>query len=335
MSFRCVAGHAGERGAAAHGFVDCASAPRSARCGAGPARARRPCGGTRSTRWCPSTSPRRIQHHFEAALKGQTRRFELVTHATYRCTIAPVLDDAGEIAGALAIGVRRGPGAARRACGSRRAGPPPVAAVRGRPPRRAGAAAPAARRARGRRLRGRRRRSRRRRRPDVRARRTPTAWCHVRAGHGWGEGFVGTEFHMESLADERRERYASGPGRHRRPPERPERGAPGRCASAASISSAMVLVGRPTPPPACSAPRARSRRSFGGRDLDFLSAVAHVLNGAMGPLEVERDPPRRPPRRAHRAAQPDAAARAPAPTRSAAPTARAARSRSTSSTSTT
>ncbi len=227
-----------------------------------------------------------IQHHFEAALKGQTRRFEIVTHTTYRCTIAPVLDDSGEIAGALAMAFSED-----QALQDERAAAAELA-------RRLSQQSAVARLG---------ELALRRPQLDVLVDAAcvavaeglgtdaaqmfeiagPDGLVHVRAAHGWGEDFVGTEFHMESLADERRERYASGPVVIDDLPNDPAwRARPLR--ERGFVSSAMVLVGPADAPTGLLGAQSRSRRSFGGRDLDFLSAVAHVLNGAMRSLEVER-----------------------------------------------
>jgi diguanylate cyclase (GGDEF)-like protein len=53
------------------------------------------------------------------------------------------------------------------------------------------------------------------------------------------------------------------------------------------VSSATVLLGRHDAPIGLLGAHSFSRRHFGDRDLDFLTAVAHVINGAMQRLRVE------------------------------------------------
>ena len=104
----------------------------------------------------------------------------------------------------------------------------------------------------------------------------------VRAGAGWPEGFVGSEFEMRSFADEAgREQYARGPVViEDLPNDLDWRARPLR--EHGVVSSADVLLGRADAPAgaarrAHAAPGAR----FSEQDLDFLTAVAHVLNGAL------------------------------------------------------
>ena len=109
----------------------------------------------------------------------------------------------------------------------------------------------------------------------------------VRAGFGWRSGFVGSEFEMLSYADPtRRELYARGPVVIDDLPNDPAwRARPLR--DHGVVSSATVLVGRREAPIGLLGAHTRSHRSFSDRDLDFLSAVAHVLNGAIEGLRVE------------------------------------------------
>ena len=103
----------------------------------------------------------------------------------------------------------------------------------------------------------------------------------VIAGVGWPDGFVGSEHEMRSFSDENgREQYAHGPvviedlpndTRWRARPLR-EHGV---------ISSACVMLGAPHAPVGILGAHSLSKREFSAQDLDFLTAVAHVLNGAV------------------------------------------------------
>src|SRR5215213_11309607 len=53
------------------------------------------------------------------------------------------------------------------------------------------------------------------------------------------------------------------------------------------VSSATVLIGTPAAPAGLLGAHSRTRRAFGAEDLDFLSAVAHVLNGAVEGMRTE------------------------------------------------
>ena len=109
----------------------------------------------------------------------------------------------------------------------------------------------------------------------------------VAAGLGWPDGFVGSEHEMRSFQDDAgREQYADGPlviedlpndERWRARPLR-EHGV---------VSSAMVMLGAPRAPAGVLGAHTRAQRTFTGQDLDFLTAVAHVLNGALEGLRTE------------------------------------------------
>ena len=109
----------------------------------------------------------------------------------------------------------------------------------------------------------------------------------VRAGVGWPHGFVGSTFEVRSFADRAgRERYARGPVVIEDLPNDPSwRARPLR--EQGVVSSATVLVGTPGAPAGLLGAHCRTKRSFGAQDLDFLTAVAHVLNGTFEGLRTE------------------------------------------------
>ena len=109
----------------------------------------------------------------------------------------------------------------------------------------------------------------------------------VRAGVGWPDGFVGSTFEVRSFADRAgRERYARGPVVIEDLPNDPSwRARPLR--EQGVVSSATVLVGTPGAPAGLLGAHSRAKRSFGAQDLDFLTAVAHVLNGTFEGLRTE------------------------------------------------
>ena len=109
----------------------------------------------------------------------------------------------------------------------------------------------------------------------------------VRAGRGWHAGFVGSQFEMLSFADARRELYSRGPVViEDLPNDTTWRARPLR--DHGVVSAATVLVGPSDDPAGLLGAYSHTLRVFSSRDLDFLSAVAHVLNGAMRSREVER-----------------------------------------------
>jgi diguanylate cyclase (GGDEF)-like protein len=110
----------------------------------------------------------------------------------------------------------------------------------------------------------------------------------VSAGAGWPEGFVGSSFEVRSFADRAgRARYARGPVVIEDLPNDPAwRARPLR--DHGIVSSAHVLVGSPASPAGLLAAHSRTKREFAAQDLDFLTAVAHVLNGAVEGLRTEK-----------------------------------------------
>ena len=109
----------------------------------------------------------------------------------------------------------------------------------------------------------------------------------VAAGTGWPEGFVGSEYEMRSFKDEAgRRQYARGPVVIEDLPNDPRwRARPLR--EHGVVSSASVLLGAPHAPTGVLGAHSRTRRTFGEQDLDFLTAVGHVLNGALEGLRTE------------------------------------------------
>jgi diguanylate cyclase (GGDEF)-like protein/PAS domain S-box-containing protein len=80
----------------------------------------------------------------------------------------------------------------------------------------------------------------------------------LRAGIGWRDGFVGSEFEPAALS-------ANG-----------------------VVSSTTVVIGRPEEPMGMLTAHARTSRPFGDSDLDFLQSVAHMLAIAIGRGRWER-----------------------------------------------
>ncbi len=109
----------------------------------------------------------------------------------------------------------------------------------------------------------------------------------VRAAAGFPEGFVGAQFEMRSFSDASgREMYAKGPVVIDDLPNDPTwRARPLR--EHGVVSSATVLLGRADSPTGLLAAHTFTRRGFSDRDLDFLTAVGHVLNGAIQRFAVE------------------------------------------------
>jgi len=224
--------------------------------------------------------------HYEAAMCGETRRFSVLYRHAYRSVLVPIHADGGVVAGALSLAWDEGAELrAERAAGAeltRRLEQQSAVARLG----------------------------------ELALQRPPLdmlmgAACHavadglqvdcvyllepagevglmrVRAGFGWSDGFVGSEFEMLSYADPtRRELYAQGPVViDDLPNDLAWRARPLR--EHGVVSSATVLVGRRETPIGLLGAHSRRRRSFSDRDLDFLRAVAHVLNGAIEGLRVE------------------------------------------------
>jgi diguanylate cyclase (GGDEF)-like protein len=234
----------------------------------------------------PTELHQEVLPHYEAVLTGETRRFNVAYGHEYRTVLVPIHAEGGAVAGALSLAWDEGEELrAERAAGaelSRRLEQQSAVARLGelalqRPPldMLMGAACHAV--AEGLEV-------------DCVYLLEPAekaGLMRVRAGFGWSNGFVGTEFEVLSYSDpSRRELYARGPVVIDDLPNDPAwRARPLR--ENGVVSSATVLVGRREAPIGLLGAHTRSRRSFSDRDLDFLSAVAHVLNGAIEGLRAE------------------------------------------------
>jgi diguanylate cyclase (GGDEF)-like protein len=224
--------------------------------------------------------------HYQAAMSGEVRRFNVSYGHEYRSVLVPIHADGGVVAGALSLAWDGGEELrAERAAGAeltRRLDQQSAVARLGELALRRpaldtlmGAACHAVAEGLG---------------VDSVYLLEPageTGLMQVRAGSGWSSGFVGSQFEMLSYADpSRRELYADGPVViDDLPNDDAWRARPLR--EHQIVSSATVLVGRPDAPIGLLGAHSRTRRSFGGRDLNFLSAVAHVLHGAIEGLRVE------------------------------------------------
>ena len=108
----------------------------------------------------------------------------------------------------------------------------------------------------------------------------------VRAGVGWPDGFVGSDFEMRSFGGEHPgAHYADGAVviddlRHS-----PLRAAPLRAAGVRSAAS--VLVGTRERPWGLLGAHTRELRAFSEHDLDFLASIAHVLAAATDRADIE------------------------------------------------
>jgi diguanylate cyclase (GGDEF)-like protein len=224
--------------------------------------------------------------HYRAALRGESRRFSLPYGTGYRATVVPIEADDGTIAGTLTLAWDEGEELrAARAAGAelqRRLAQQSAVARLGelalnRP--KLGELLDAACEAVTDGL-------------DVECayvveRVGEAGLMRVRAARGWPQGFIGSEFEVLSFADaSRRELYADGPVVIDDLPNDPSwRAKPLR--DHGVVSSASVLVGRRDAPTGLIGAHSLAHRRFSQQDLDFLSAVAHVLNGAIEGLRVE------------------------------------------------
>jgi diguanylate cyclase (GGDEF)-like protein/PAS domain S-box-containing protein len=113
------------------------------------------------------------------------------------------------------------------------------------------------------------------------------SWMRVRAGLGWPDGFVGSEFEVRSFGGaEPGSRYADGAVVIDDLPSTPElRGRPLRANGVVSL--AMVLIGERDRPIGLLGAHTRRPRRFLPEDVDFLNTVAHVLAGALQRVRVE------------------------------------------------
>jgi diguanylate cyclase (GGDEF)-like protein len=224
--------------------------------------------------------------HYEAVFAGETRRFTASYDEDYRNTVVPIPCDDGAIAGALALAFDdgdelRAERAARRELARRLAQQAAVARLGELALRRAtlDELMEAACRAVAEGL-------------EVELvhlleRAEEPGLMRVSAGVGWPDGFVGSSFEVRSFADPAtRERFARGPVVIEDLPNDPDwRARPLRAHGV--VSSAHVLIGVPGVPAGLLAASTRTKREFSAQDLDFLTAVAHVLNGAVEGLRTE------------------------------------------------
>jgi diguanylate cyclase (GGDEF)-like protein/PAS domain S-box-containing protein len=108
----------------------------------------------------------------------------------------------------------------------------------------------------------------------------------VRAGVGWPDGFLGTEFEVQSFGGAGGV-YAESAFVIDDLPHEPElRATPLRANGV--VSSATVMIGERESPVGLLGAHTRHARRFLPEDLDFLRAVAHVLAGALERVEVEQ-----------------------------------------------
>jgi diguanylate cyclase (GGDEF)-like protein/PAS domain S-box-containing protein len=110
--------------------------------------------------------------------------------------------------------------------------------------------------------------------------------ARVRAGIGWNDGFVGSEFQMGSLDADGRHLYEGdaividdlrGDDSERAKPLRDH----------GVVSSVTVLIGSPEAPMGVLNVSSRTHRRFRDTDVDFLQSVAHMLGGAIGRVRYE------------------------------------------------
>jgi diguanylate cyclase (GGDEF)-like protein len=224
--------------------------------------------------------------HYDAVFAGEVRRFTSVYDEEYRNTVVPIPCDDGTVAGALALAFDdgeelRAEKLARKELSRRLAQQAAVARL-----------------------------------GELALRRTPLdelmrAACRavaeglevelvnvvehlgegqvrVAAGIGWRAGFVGSEYEMRSFKDAAvRDQYVRGPVVIEDLPNDPRwRARPLR--EHGAVSCVMVLLGASQTPAGVLCAATRTRREFGEQDLDFLTAVAHVLNGALEGLRTEQ-----------------------------------------------
>jgi diguanylate cyclase (GGDEF)-like protein/PAS domain S-box-containing protein len=108
----------------------------------------------------------------------------------------------------------------------------------------------------------------------------------VRAGVGWKDGFVGSEFEMSAMRQDGSSAYLDGTvvlddlGSDESVQARPLR-------EEGIVSSAHVLIGQPDQPMGVLTANSRTRRPFPDGDVDFLQSVAHMLGGAIGRMRYE------------------------------------------------
>ncbi|HET8951894.1 MAG TPA: EAL domain-containing protein [Solirubrobacteraceae bacterium] len=259
-----------------------AEGARWARIGIDPATMR----GLRLTDFLPRELHDVVLPHYHAVLAGEIRRFTATWDHDFRNAIAPIPCGDGEIAGALALAFDdgeelRAERAAKGELTRRLAQQAAVARLGELALRRASldelmdAACRAVAEGLEVEL------------VHVAERADAHGLMRVIAGAGWPDGFVGSEHEMRSFSDASgRQQYANGPvviedlPRDTRWRARPLR-------EHGVVSSASVMLGAPHAPVGILGAHSLTRREFGAQDLDFLTAVAHVLNGAVEGLRTE------------------------------------------------
>jgi diguanylate cyclase (GGDEF)-like protein len=242
--------------------------------------------GKHMSEWVPPDLLPGLMEHYDAVLAGETRRFSVSALDEYRTTAVPIRADDGSVAGALSLAWDEGAALrAERAAGAelsrRLAQQSAVARLGERALERptldvlTGYACEVVREGLG---------------VDavyVLEHLGEAGMMRVRAAAGFSDGFVASEFEMRSFAHAGgREQYANGPVViDDLPNDRSWRARPLRAHDV--VSSASVLLGEPDAPNGLLGAHTFSRHEFSDQDLDFLTAVAHVLNGAIQRLVVE------------------------------------------------
>jgi len=227
-----------------------------------------------------------VMSHYEAALAGETRRFTIAYDEEYRNTVAPITLADGTVIGVVCLTFDddeelREERAARLELSRRLAQQAAVARLgelalrRGPLDELMDAACRAVAEGLDVEL------------VHVVERADGRGLMRVVAGVGFPEDFIGSEYEMRSFKDEAgRERYAHGPVVIEDLPGDPRwRARPLRANGV--VSSASVMLGAAHAPVGVLGAHTRVARTFTGQDLDFLTAVAHVLNGALENLRTE------------------------------------------------
>ena len=225
--------------------------------------------------------------HYEAALRGETRRFTIAYDEEYRTTVAPIALRDGTVAGVICLTFDddeelREERAARVELSRRLAQQSAVARLgelalrRGPLEELMDAACRAVAEGLDVEL------------VHVVERADARGLMRVVAGVGFPQGFIGSEYEMRSFRDEAgREQYAHGPVViENLPADTTWRARPLRAHGV--VSSANVMLGASHAPVGVLGAHTRASRTFTGQDLDFLTAVAHVLNGALENLRTEQ-----------------------------------------------
>ena len=108
----------------------------------------------------------------------------------------------------------------------------------------------------------------------------------MRAGVGWPDGYVGSEFEMAALRVDGSSLYDDGPFVVEDLPNDPAwQTSP--LAAHGVVSSVNVLMGSPDAPMGVLGAHTRTKRTFSDTDIDFMQSVAHMLAAAIGRLRVE------------------------------------------------